>query len=182
MKDTKQVKINEKNGKVTSEPVVFKCEIAFPYLLEPAELNNKYGVTMVFPEQSPELAKASAIIDEVSMRFCGHVDAKNPHPRIKQYKDKFQISATSSLSVGRPRVVNLAKQPMSEEEIAPISGGSICNVAVSFAGYKYLGKKGVTCYLQAVQVIEARDRTRDYFDDLSEEDSFPSSDSVMHLL
>ena len=174
--------IFEKNGKFFSPTIVLKCEIAFPYLLETAELNNKFGVTLVFDSASPELVKAKNIIDEISQKFCGQPDSLNAHPRIKEYKGKMQISATRGESLGRPRVVDVAKRPLTEAQIKEVGSSSLCNVAVSFASYEYLKKKGVTCYLQAVQVIEARQYGVDPFDDLSDEFAAEFESDVAGLL
>lgn len=163
----------KKNGGVFSGLTVVKCEIAFPHLSQVSELSGKYGLTLVLDRQDPQAANLVKVVNEISQEYCGRPDKENKHPRLSLGKSegafagKLLISATRKPEKGAPRVVDVAKRPI--VDLSAVGGTSLCNVAVIFAGYEYMKQKGVTCALQAVQVLEARQLGADPFEDLSGE-------------
>lgn len=163
----------KKNGGVFSPLMVVKCEIAFPHLAQVSELSGKYGVTLVLDKDDSQTASLIKLVNEISQEYCGRPDKENKHPRLALGKSdgafagKLLISATRKPEKGAPRVVDVAKRPI--QDLSAVGGTSLCNVAVIFAGYEYMKQKGVTCVLQAVQVLEARQLGADPFEDLSGE-------------
>lgn len=165
--------ITGKNGQVKTSTYVLKGRIAFPTLLVAGGLDPskpKFSVKILFDEGSEQLKNAQAVVDAVSMAAFKKPDSQNKDPRITVYEGQYQMNATRAPSLGRPKVVNVAKKPLTEEEIKTVGWGSLCNVAVMFSSYDFAGSKGVSCYLQALQVLEAvQGAGSDPFEDVSSE-------------
>jgi len=160
--------IKKENGGMFLPQMVFRCEIAYPCLLRPSELTGKKGLTMVFEVGSQEHKRVQAAVDALSMAYCGRPDSQNANPRVV-IKDKGGLAGKVAVGANRNDakgplvVVDGQKNRLSEQEIAEVGGTSLCNVAVCFFGYSYMSKKGVSCSLQGLQVIEARHSQSDPF-------------------
>jgi len=149
-----------KNTKYITPEIV--C--SFPYLFEPSDYTEKYGLSIPIPEADKEEVKnikvciANAVENKWGRKAVKDIGKKIASPlRIGNeekeddsvYKDTVFFSANSAK---KPGVVNQQLKPiMSDDELYP---GCIIRASVNFYAYDYKGKKGVACGLQNVLFVK----------------------------
>ena len=135
--------------------------------------DNKYKTEIVLSEADTKAFKAKAL--EAAKQLLPGV--KNPRIPIKVKETKDGETVTSFIfkrhaDKGKPALFDAKRAPVNVK----VGGGSVIKVGGSFAAYEKGANKGITAYLDAVQIIELKEGfdARSMF---SDEDGFEASES-----
>jgi len=147
--------------------VTGKVYLLYPVLKEKKEWkgNLKYSVTMMFKKESPEATKLKEVLthiwkeNKLTKRDHNPLVDGDEYAEIKSqegkngdlYKGHYFIKASTQFDI---KVVNGKKQSWTGED-QDISG-NYGRVSFLLGAYDNDGK-GITCYLQAVQILEKSD-------------------------
>lgn len=158
-----------KDKGVYSKTILVKnVVIQYPSLLETAKIDGvdtgAYSIQIEMTEEHPQARELENEIDRVAQEYanCSDKDLKDPRFRMKD--GKIVIRAKKKADKGRVKVVDGQKRKLTDDEIAEVQSTSVCNVAIMFFGYTYMGKKGVGCALKGIQVLEAKQWEDDPFE------------------
>ena len=130
---------------------------------------EKYSVTILIPKtDTEEINKINACYDAaieegISKKFGGKVPNKaalrpilkdgdekaDTHP---EFKGCYLLTATS---VNAPQVVDKYLEAITDPKA--IVGGDLIRISANLVAYNVGGQKGVSCYLQAAQLISKTD-------------------------
>lgn len=150
-----------------------KVQLGFPKLFTAQAMPGvpgakpKYSAMLVIPF-GPEADKVSEALTEIyQSEFKGKGEIRSPmkvawdsptggYAGSELYKDKYIMNASN---LTRPGVVDHNLTPMSEESSQGVLyPGSLANVSITLAPYNMQLNKGISCYLEAVQLIGGGDR------------------------
>lgn len=115
--------------------------------------DNKHKTELVFSPEDMKAFKAQA--EAAAAKLLPNV--KNPKLPFKSKEDKKTKEIVESFiakSTKKPFIVDAKKTPINPKNIG---GGSILKLVGSFAAYEKGPNKGITAYLDAVQVIDLKE-------------------------
>lgn len=132
----------------------------------PGEDEGEYQVTMIFDKESDlkEIAKAckEAVEDEfgkgtkVELPWKSGNECTNADGEVYEgYEDKFVLRTKSKF---KPIIIDQKKQPIDSSESDRFQSGDYAIVQVQCTPWTYANKKGVSCYLQAIQLVKQGER------------------------
>lgn len=153
-------------------------ELNFVNLLKPSSYGDqkpKFSTMVVFPVDHPQVEELQEAIDEAKVDEWGPKASKMPKLRSPLKKSPYisgkgeeiipdgfyYMTASTGYNEdrpnnGRPVVVDAKMNPI--DSGSDVYSGCIANVAFNVATYNLDTSKGVTCYLQGVQVIDKGQR------------------------
>lgn len=140
------------------------CEISWPKLVEP---ETKFTATGVWEANI-------TLTDEAAQQIVKAGGKYKTKDGVKFIKAKKNVQKRDGTKNARPKVVNANKEPLSDEEIRAIGNGSICNFAIAPYEWTFGGNKGITFFLDAIQVVNLKTFTpegADPFDVISGQDT-----------
>ena len=150
-----------------------KIQLGFPKLFVPQAMPGvtgakpKYSAMLVIP-MGPEADKVSEALTQIYQgEFKGKGEIRSPmklawdsptggYAGSELYKDKYIMNASN---MTRPGVVDHNLTSLSEDSAQGILyPGSLANVSITLAPYNMQMNKGISCYLEAVQLIGGGER------------------------
>ncbi len=163
-------------------------ELNFVNLLKPSAFGDqkpKYSTMIVFPVDHPQVPELKKAIEEAKVATWGPKATKMPKLK-SPLKESPYISGKGEELIpegfyymtvstgynedrpnnGRPIIVDAKMNPI--DSGADVYSGCIANVAFNVATYNLDTSKGVTCYLQGVQVTSKGERKDGGVTDASE--------------
>ncbi len=157
--------------------------VSFPHLDKPQPGMKpgdpaKFGLVMLFPKDSPDLAPLKAAASVAKERKWGQKVPSGLRSPFRDgnekdtdgYKDQIYITAASE---DAPGVIDQLKNALDPKKVY---AGCYARATVVFSGYDKAGNKGVGCYLHNVQFVKhgepfgSKRQAEDDFDEIEGED------------
>ncbi len=147
-----------------------KGRLSYPYLFSPNK-DEKYSASLLFPKSADLSALKEAI--ELAAKETFGPDYLKKYPKLKRPilntaespaigvdADEFPVFIRTSTKAAAdkpaPQVVDHAKNPVTDPR--DVYAGRWARLSIVIKGYDRDGNKGVTCYLNNVQVLEHGER------------------------
>lgn len=172
------------------EIMTAKFRASYPKIFKPEAFGAaapKYSIVMLFPKKGSDMKPLENAIDKAGVDFFGADKKKWPKDFLSPIKDgdeksdqpgyagHWVVNASSSKDY-RPAVMDRdGTSPITEDD-QTFYAGCWARALVFATGYDYLGKKGVTLRLQAVQKLadgerfSGRKAAHDIFEAYGEDD------------
>lgn len=143
--------------------------------------DGKYKITVSFPADSEFVSTLEEKVDALLKEQYGSNIPRNVHSPVRIGDETNMESMAGRVfirakSAKQPVVVDAQKQPLPEG--LTVFGGDTVKVAMTLAVYEAGTSKGVTAYLDAIQLIEKRSNGSSGADMFGVEDGFTAEASA----
>lgn len=118
--------------------------------------DGKYKITISFDEKSPYVSELRDQIESLMYASWPKSAVPSPHSPLRYTGDAFSTESRRyfirAKTASRPPVVDAMKRPLSEDVV--VATGDVVKVALTLATYDAESFRGVTAYLDAVQLLQ----------------------------
>ena len=165
--------------------VTDKALAHFAYVNEPDTkgdyADGKYKITLSFPKDDPFVTRLDAAVEKLCAEHFGDKRPRNLHTPVKDGDDSNLDAMAGRVFIRaksnkQPLVVDSKRNKLPEG--LTIFGGDVVKAAITLAVYEAGASKGVTAYLDALQLIEKRSSGSNTASMFGDEDGYEAPEAT----